>query len=507
MRYTSLAVEMLRSRAGLVFWVVILAQAALWLLVPLIFYASPPGDVAQVLAVGREYRVGSQFGPPLAFWLADAAYRLAGGHMIGVYVLSQMCLVVSFWALYQFARAIAGAQHAVLAVLLTVTITAFGFPNLEFGPAIVARPLWALVLLHYWRAVGQGQRNAWFALSIEIGLLMLTSYAGIWLVVLLLIVTLAHERGRAALKSTDPLYALLVVVTLLAPFLIWLLQPATFQSVLPPAVTWANAGDNLMRWPNMLGAVVVSLAGVALLVGFNAGKFGKDAEDSPMAYRAPVDPFARNLVYATALAPPLVLTFTSALVGYATMIGGAGLALMTLGLAVVILAGDIILLRQQRTLRMIWAGILLAPAVYIAVQTLLHPWTTGPDLKTSLPATEMGEFFADSFARRTGQKLTAIAGDPQMAMLVAVGAPGRPHVFIDDVAQASPWITREEFVKRGGIVVWRVADSSAQVPAEIKALFPDLAPEVPRAFERWVQGRRPLLRIGWAVVRPQAGAR
>jgi hypothetical protein len=28
-------------------------------------------------------------------------------------------------------------------------------------------------------------------------------------------------------------------------------------------------------------------------------------------------------------------------------------------------------------------------------------------------------------------------------------------------------------------------------------------PEVPRAFERAVQGRLPLLRIGWALIRPQ----
>jgi hypothetical protein len=28
---------------------------------------------------------------------------------------------------------------------------------------------------------------------------------------------------------------------------------------------------------------------------------------------------------------------------------------------------------------------------------------------------------------------------------------------------------------------------------------------VPRVFERAVQGRLPLIRIGWAVIRPQAG--
>src|SRR5437868_547561 len=93
MRFTSLVIELIRARPRLVVWIVVLLQAALWLLVPLVFYRSPPGDLATVLAFGREYQVGTDLGPPLAFWLADIAFRAAGNHMFGVYVLAQ-CLVL-----------------------------------------------------------------------------------------------------------------------------------------------------------------------------------------------------------------------------------------------------------------------------------------------------------------------------------------------------------------------------------------------------------------------------
>ena len=43
----------------------------------------------------------------------------------------------------------------------------------------------------------------------------------------------------------------------------------------------------------------------------------------------------------------------------------------------------------------------------------------------------------------------------------------------------------------------------ARTPADIAQRFPGLVPEVPRAFERMVTGRQPLLRIGWAIVRPK----
>jgi hypothetical protein len=111
MRFTSLVVELIRARPRLVVWIVVLCQAALWLTVSLIFYRSPPGEVATVLAYGREYQVGTDLGPPLSFWLADIAYRVAGNHVLGVYVLAQLCAIVTFWALYLLARARGALDH------------------------------------------------------------------------------------------------------------------------------------------------------------------------------------------------------------------------------------------------------------------------------------------------------------------------------------------------------------------------------------------------------------
>ena len=77
MRFTSLVIELIRARPRLVVWLVVLLQAALWLILAMLLYRSPPGDLATVLAYGREYRVGTDLGPPLAFWLADIAFRRA----------------------------------------------------------------------------------------------------------------------------------------------------------------------------------------------------------------------------------------------------------------------------------------------------------------------------------------------------------------------------------------------------------------------------------------------
>jgi hypothetical protein len=93
MHYVSLIVEFLRGRPTVVFWFAALAQAALWVIIPSLFYSAPPGDLALLLGIGHEFRLGSYLGPPLAFWLGELAFR-AGG-IVGVYALSQACIVIT----------------------------------------------------------------------------------------------------------------------------------------------------------------------------------------------------------------------------------------------------------------------------------------------------------------------------------------------------------------------------------------------------------------------------
>lgn len=506
MRFTSLMVELVRARPRLIFWLVVLAFAALWFVLPMLLYAGPPGEVATVLAFGREYQVGTNLGPPVAFWLGDVAFRLAGGHIFGVYLLAQLCAIVTLWALLRLGRAMVGGPQAVLAVLLTIAIPAFAFPGVEFGPLILARPLWALVLLHAWQIIGQGRRNAWFALSIEIGLLLLTAPASLPLLALLAIFALATAKGRRALASADPLYAALVVMVLVLPYAVWLLRADAL--VLPQWPAIAEIEGRLLGWGVLLLNLLLALSGIALLAIVNSRYLDRKPDDAPVIFRPPLDPFARLFVYVFALVPPVLLTFLAALFGKDETVGGDGIALLLAGLAVVVAAGDLIALRRQQMLRSVWLVIVAAPAAVVLGAALIQPWIGSTEVKTSLPAGEIGKFFGESFERRTGRPLTAVAGDPQLAALIGFAAPSRPHVMFDAAPRETPWLAPARFAETGGVVVWRAADTAGTPPEEIARRFPGLVPEVPRAFERLVRGRQSLVRIGWAIVRPQnSGAR
>lgn len=499
MRFTSLIVELVRAKPRWIFWSAVLALALLWLIVPTALYLSPPGDVPTVLAFGREYQVGTTLGPPLSFWLADIAFRAVGGYAFGVYLLAQICFVVMMGAVFALARALVGAQQGVLAALLTLAIAAFSFPGLEFGPDVLARPLWALTLLHAWRVIGERQRGAWFALSIEIGLLFLTTAMAPVLLALLVIFALATARGRAALRSIDPLFGALVIAVIALPYMIW---RARSGAPLPhPALTSIEVYAR--QSGELFGALLLSALGVVALIVANARIFEPKGENAPAIFRPPVEPLARQFVVFFGALPPLLFVLASPVFGLDHVAGGDGVALMLIGLLAVILGGDLIYLRRQQVLRTIWLLAMAVPVIVVLVAVFVQPWTDATETQTSLPARAMGKFFADNYKLRTNRPLSAVAGDPEIASLIGLGATSRPQVLFSNLYGKTPWVDAATINTGGGLVVWRAHDTVGAPPEAIAKTFPGLVAEVPRTFDRLIEGRLEPLRIGWGVVRPR----
>ncbi|RTL74157.1 MAG: glycosyltransferase family 39 protein [Bradyrhizobiaceae bacterium] len=499
MRFTSLIVELVRAKPRWIFWSAVLALALLWLIVPTALYLSPPGDVPTVLAFGREYQVGTTLGPPLSFWLADIAFRAVGGYAFGVYLLAQICFVVMMGAVFALARALVGAQQGVLAALLTLAIAAFSFPGLEFGPDVLARPLWALTLLHAWRVIGERQRGAWFALSIEIGLLFLTTAMAPVLLALLVIFALATARGRAALRSIDPLFGALVIAVIALPYMIW---RARSGAPLPhPALTSIEVYAR--QSGELFGALLLSALGVVALIVANARIFEPKGENAPAIFRPPVEPLARQFVVFFGALPPLLFVLASPVFGLDHVAGGDGVALMLIGLLAVILGGDLIYLRRQQVLRTVWLLAMAVPVIVVLVAVFVQPWTDATETQTSLPARAMGKFFADNYKLRTNRPLSAVAGDPEIASLIGLGATSRPQVLFSGLYGKTPWVDAATINTGGGLVVWRAHDTVGAPPEAIAKTFPGLVAEVPRTFDRLIEGRLEPLRIGWGVVRPR----
>lgn len=498
MRFTSLIVELVRARPRLVFFVAAGLHALLWLLAALLFFDGPPGNLAQTLAVGREYLIGTAFGPPLAYWLADLAYRVAFGHLVGVYLLAQLCSFATFYALFLLGRSIMGGPRAVVAVLLTMTVTSFGAPVLAFGPDVVAQPLYAVLLYVGWRAIGLGQPRAWPAAGLLLGLLILTTPFAGWALVLLVAFALVSSRGRRSLMHWDALVGLMVMVIVALPYLIWVGR--TYDVARSLASLQAHALALAQNWAAALGWLLLPAAGLLILTLLNLRRGGSAADEPSVISRAPIDPPGRAFIAWFAILPILAVSAQAAISGVQV---AAGTALLLTGLAAVGLGQDGLALRREVLQRQVWVAAVLLPLVLVAGGALVLPWFGASDPRSNLPAGDIGRFFAASYERRIGKPLEVVAGDLQLAALVAMIAP-RPHLLLDATPELTPWASAADMAVTGGLVLWRAQDTVGAPPADLLARFPGLVPELPRVFDRIVNGREPVLRIGWGIIRPTA---
>ncbi|HZS65174.1 MAG TPA: glycosyltransferase family 39 protein [Xanthobacteraceae bacterium] len=501
MLYVSLIFESLRTHPRVLFWTAVLTQAALWILLPVIFYSAPPGGLAITLAVGHEFQLGSAGGPPLAFWLAEIAYRFGG--MSAVYVLAQACVVATLWGVFALGRATVGISQAVLAVLLMVGIAAFSVPTPEFNPAILAMPIWTVILLHYWYAVGKGRDSYWIPMTLEMGLLVLTSLLAWVFLLLLAAFTIATPHGRKALRGGDPWLCAVTALLIGLPYLVWLAHAGDIWKPMLARLSAAGS-EHLLDWAGILRDIAVAHAGVAVFALLASTWRLPQRERVATVDRPPMHPFARTMIYFFALAPLLAGTVVIAVLGYTWSLAHAGPLLICSGLAVITAAGAQIPLYRQRLLSMAWTGILFGPPVAMALALMILPWTVGIDFKVLYPAADMAAFFTDSFERRTGQPLSIVSGDPSVAALVALEPHRRPSLLMVDPRTRSPWTSVAEAENKGAVLVWAATDTRGTPPPTVSAAFPNLVIEVPRSFERSIQGRLPLLRVGWAMIRPQS---
>jgi hypothetical protein len=343
----------------------------------------------------------------------------------------------------------------------------------------------------------------WFVLCAVIGVLMITSYLGLILVGLLALFTAVNADARAKLCSRSGAVATFIILSLaLIPLSLLIQSRGEFLSRLATLRHVDTVHVNLGGWLRLGATVLLSHVGFVVIAALAARAVSLRRANAPAIEGQPADGMSRALIIYLALAPSLAVTVGAAIGGYSGTLNPAPLVVFS-GLALVVAAGPRITLHNQHLLGWAWSGLLLVPPLLIAIFVTAGPILLGTELKVAQPAAAVGRFFAENFERRTGRPLAIVGGDRSLALMITIGAPNRPLPVIEEPGFPKS-VTTADIAEKGMVVVWPATDTAGTPPPAIKARFPELTPELPRAFERTIQGWQPLLRIGWGVIRPAA---
>ncbi len=200
------------------------------------------------------------------------------------------------------------------------------------------------------------------------------------------------------LTSLDPLYAPLVIAVLVAA-----LSDLAAPRRRTRHAAMARDLRSQARAPAM-GRVAhrpwsLAMSAIVLLAILNSGWFARHAEDAPIIYRAAAaSPMAQRLrLLLRHRAGAASAASWPGLFNFDRFSGGAGVALLMSGLAVVVATGDLLYLRRQCVLRSVWASQLRRPPLGALAATLFFSWISATEAPISLPArTRCAHFFGDN---------------------------------------------------------------------------------------------------------------
>lgn len=443
----------------------IAAQAAFWTLAPTLSYSSPPLDVVEMYAWGREGVVATFKHPNGPGLLLEGLRRLTGQVGWPAYLLSQICIGVTFWAAFTLGRELMDARRALAGALLLTGIYFFSWVSPEFNHNVLQMPLWALTILFLWRGTTRGLWLDWALLGLFAGLGLWAKYSHLVVLTACAIWLLWDSEARRRLLTPGPWLALLVFAGVAAPQALWLTQ----NEFLPfeYAARRGSDGGPLPTLEFLLTQALNHLPLALLLVC--AGFFGKHAQDAP----APPDTRAMRFLWLMGLGP-LVLTALAGVIGMGLRASWGAPMFSISGLIVVaLLSARFDAARLKRLV--IGAGVLIVvvSGLYLAHARFGAQFTNDP-LRGNAPEAAITSAFEREWRDETGAPLRVVAGDIWTAGLVGLSATQPPSVLINGDFSISPWLSPERATAEGVLVVWQ----DGQPPsAELADLIGDALPQ------------------------------
>ena len=175
------------------------------------------------MAWGSNLDWGFNKHPPMSAFLVEIFYQIFGSQDWAYYLLSQICVIISFFAVFKLAEEIFENKiFCLLSVLLLEGIYFYNFTTPEFNVNVCLMPFWSLTALYLWKGFKENKIIDWFLVGLFSGLGFLSKYLFIYLGlgIDIFLIYMIYKK-KIDFKCLVSLIPFLIV---LLPHLIWLTE-------------------------------------------------------------------------------------------------------------------------------------------------------------------------------------------------------------------------------------------------------------------------------------------
>ena len=206
-----------------IFFLLLIVHLLIWTLIPSLTNQNLPLDTIEALAWGSNLDWGFNKHPPLSAFVVEIFYQIFGSQDWAYYLLSQIFVIVAFFAVYKFSEEILNNQKlALLSVLLIEGIYFYNFTTPEFNVNVAQLPFWALTIYYTWRCIKYDKAIDYVFLGLFAGLGILSKYLFIYLIIGVKLVFIYFIKKGKRINFLHYFIAGPITLLILIPHLIWL---------------------------------------------------------------------------------------------------------------------------------------------------------------------------------------------------------------------------------------------------------------------------------------------
>ena len=207
------------------FYIFVTVHLIIWTLVPTLTNNNLPLDTIEALAWGSNLDWGFNKHPPMSAFLVEAFFKIFGPLDWAYYLLSQICVIISFFVVFKFAEDFFKKKvFCLLSVLLLEGIYFYNFTTPEFNVNVCLMPFWALTVLYLWKGFKDNKIIDWLLVGLFAGLGFLSKYLFIYLGLamdIFIIYMIYKKKFNINFKS---FFSIIPFFIVLLPHLIWLTE-------------------------------------------------------------------------------------------------------------------------------------------------------------------------------------------------------------------------------------------------------------------------------------------
>ena len=206
-----------------IFIIFLISHLFIWTLVPSITNQNLPLDTIEALAWGSNLDWGFNKHPPMSAVLVEIFYQIFGANDWAYYLLSQLCVVFSFFIIWKLSKDFFDDNIiSLLSVLLLEGIYFFNYTTPEFNVYVTELPFWSLSIFFCWKALRTNFVRHWILFGSFSAFGVLSHYLFFYLLLSLSLLFLNYLIKK---ETNFKLFiSLIPFIIILLPHFLWLIE-------------------------------------------------------------------------------------------------------------------------------------------------------------------------------------------------------------------------------------------------------------------------------------------